>query len=101
KGHTPSTRKGRLLSIQRSHSLSIRDSRGYLSSIRNLRGHDNNHSSTIIDSRRFGNNRSPRGYDNMIKVLSKAVNILTEKVRNIKTAFQSELEELFRLTQYN
>ncbi|CAG8751435.1 9996_t:CDS:2, partial [Funneliformis caledonium] len=30
----------------------------------NLRGHNNDHSSTIMDSRRFGNSHSPREYDN-------------------------------------
>ena len=37
----------------------------------------------------------------MIEALSKAVNVLTEEVQNIKTTSQSELDELFWSTQYN
>ncbi|CAG8531802.1 4375_t:CDS:2, partial [Funneliformis caledonium] len=58
-GRTLSIRRGRSPSIQRNSSLSIRDSRGHSSSIRNLKDHDNDHSSTIINSRRFGNSYSP------------------------------------------
>ncbi|CAG8662540.1 7054_t:CDS:2, partial [Funneliformis mosseae] len=76
KGHISSIRRSHSLSIQRSRSLSVQDSRGHSSSIKNLRGHNNNHSSTIIDSRKFGNSRLSK---DIIMALSKVINVLTEE----------------------
>ncbi|CAG8650861.1 7246_t:CDS:2 [Funneliformis caledonium] len=116
--HSP--RRGHSLSIQRNCSLSVRDSRGCSSSIRNPRGHSNDHLSTIIDSRRFGNSHSTsfqrshslsvrdlRGHSSSIKNLrghdnNRSLTIMDlRRFGNSRSPRGYDNDMLFRSTQYN